>query len=714
MDNTPATALCRADGQRNALASSGSRLVQRTIAVTEDAPASVRLRGLVGRGWRNVRAADPRRLGLTAATLLVALLLARFGWQLPVIGEAERALYDLRAVVSAPRVEQDRRIQIVIYDDQTLIDARKRSPLDRGLLARALANIDVLGAKAIGIDILFDQPQDEDDELVSVLRAMRTPTFIAYADIAELGDHITYEQQQYLDDLIARLKGSRSHPASIRLDYAGGVARSWPSHPEKPPELMSRAMVAAADPGKNAAFSGYEGALQYRLPAEAERPVFSELRIDLFADPKQAEFLASQLRGRYVLIGGNIVDFDRKDTPFTALPKEVVPDVTGETVTGVTLHATMLAQILDGAMPPRLTGWQLWTVAALVVLAAALTSLAETNIMKVLPLLVIELSAIAGLPFLAQAQGIDSLGMPAAGLTLGWIIAFMAVSSAARASGAVERRFAQSALGKYLPKDIAQEIIEHPERLALRGSRKNLFILFSDLEGFTKLSSQLDPETIASLLNDYLERLSQVVLQHGGVIDKYVGDAVVAFWGAPIARAEDGSNAARAGYALWRAGEEFRRSVDPALPPVGKTRVGLHYGEAVVGNFGGEERIQYTALGDAMNTAARLESANKALCSSVMASREFAENSGVDWWRPMGRVVLRGRAQPVDLFEPAPDFPDKDRNELVRAMTLVGTKHEHAVAIVEALAARHATDEALQNLLMRMRNLGEDDAYVLD
>ncbi|MCB2073926.1 MAG: adenylate/guanylate cyclase domain-containing protein [Novosphingobium sp.] len=663
------------------------------------------LRGLLGRGWRNVRAAGPRRLAATLALLAIALIVARLSWQLPVVGDAERALYDLRAFVSAPRVEQDQRIQIVIYDDQTLIAARKRSPLDRGLLAQALANIDAMGAKAIGVDILFDQPQDEDEELLSVLRGMKTPTFVAYADTAETGEHIKYEQEQFLDDFVERLEGSNARAGSIRLDYAHGVARSWPEHPENLPPLMSRAMIALGDPGMEAGFAGHDGALRFRLPAEEGAPVYSELRIDLFADPELAAVVGGQLRGKYVLIGGNIVDFDRKETPFTA--------ITGQTVPGINVHATMLAQMLDGAKLPRFAGWQLWAIAALVVLAAAVTSLAEAKILKVLPFLAIELLAIAGIPFLAQARGMDTLGMPAAGLALGWIVAFMAVSSAARASGAVERRFAQSALGKYLPKDIAQEIIDYPERLALRGSKKKLFILFSDLEGFTKLSSQLEPEAIATLLNDYLDRLSQVVLDHGGVIDKYVGDAVVAFWGAPIAREDDALKAAQAGYALWQAGEEFRRSVGPGLPPVGKTRVGLHYGEAVVGNFGGEGRIQYTALGDAMNTAARLESANKALCSSVMASREFAEQSGLDWWRQMGRVVLRGRAQPVDLFEPAPDFPESDREDLARAMTLLDGERERAIAIVEALAAKHASDEALQNLLMRIRNLGENDAYVL-
>ncbi len=211
-----------------------------------------------------------------------------------------------------------------------------------------------------------------------------------------------------------------------------------------------------------------------------------------------------------------------------------------------------------------------------------------------------------------------------------------------------------------------------------------------------------------------------MVLDHGGVIDKFVGDAVVAFWGAPISRPDDGMRAARAGYAMWQAGEAFRREVaamDPNLPPIGKTRVGLHYGEAVIGNFGGATRIQYTALGDSMNTAARLEAANKALGSAVMASREFAEASGLEWWRAMGRVQLRGRARPVDLFEPVPDFPDSDRVSLAEASTLAVSgkpgDRDKALQIVQGVAARYPNDSALGNLARRIAEMDEGGTYVL-
>ena len=195
------------------------------------------------RGWCNVREAGPRRLVLTALLLVAALLLARFSWDLPwvdaqgadvptpVTGEAERALYDYRVFRFAPSVRQDERVLLVVYDDQTLIAARKRSPLDRGLLAKALRSLDTMGAKAIGIDILFDQPQDEDDELVATLRAMKTPVSVAYAEAAITENDIQYEQQQYLKRFLARLEGSKARPASVMLDDSLGVTRLWPPTP---------------------------------------------------------------------------------------------------------------------------------------------------------------------------------------------------------------------------------------------------------------------------------------------------------------------------------------------------------------------------------------------------------------------------------------------------------------------------------------------------
>lgn len=673
--------------------------------------------GWLRRGWRNVREAGGVQLLATFVVLCAALFIARFSWVLPggdvptpLTSEAERAFYDLRAYYAADLVEQDSRIVLVVYTDQTLINAQKRSPLDRGMLARALGNIDAMGAKAIGIDILFDQPQDEDAELIETLRTMQTPVGVAYANLATNRDDIVYEQQQYLEAFQAELAGTKARPASIRLDNTFGATRVWPSIVEGLPPLLGRAMME--DAGEAApAFRSYEGAIDYRRPKFVDSPLFPALQIDLFADPdpEVLPFLAEQIKGKYVLIGGDIVDYDRVETTFTS--------VNGEVPAGIAVHAEIIAQMLDNRVLAPIPAWVLWAMAVLVVITAALTALLEWPARRLAPFMVLLVAGFIGTPILLQLRNVDTYGLPAFGWLIGWIMAFTAVTAAARASGAVQRNFAASALGKYIPRDIAQAIIDKPELLSLGGEKRAIFVLFSDLEGFTKMSHAIAPEMVAKLLNRYLDMLSQVVLDHGGVIDKFVGDAVVAFWGAPIARPDDGERAAKAGFALWQAGEAFRAEVaamDPALPKIGKTRVGLHYGEAVIGNFGGATRIQYTALGDSMNTAARLEAANKALDSSVMASREFAEASGLDWWRQMGRVVLRGRAKPVDLFEPAPGFPADDRASLAEASTLAAAgDRAGALRLAQAVADNHPDDSALRNLLKRMQDMDEGGTYVL-
>ncbi len=668
------------------------------------------------RGWRNVREAGPRRLALTALMVLLALIVARFGWVVPGVAEAERAMYDFRTYYEANQnpLEKDDRVVMVVFDDQTLIAARKRSPLDRGIIARALQTLDGMGAKAIGIDILFDQPQDEDEQLIATLRSMRTPVAVAYADMALNAENIEYEQEEYLREFLARLEGSNAFPGSVKLSDSFGTTRLWPEIVAGQPPLLGRAMLAAAGE-RDKTLPGYEGAVRYRLPALEGVPVFSSLQIDAFSNPDLLEIpelrqaLEREIRGKYVLIGGDIVDVDRLSTPLTEAMGTPRPP-------GIEFHATSIAQMLDGKALPKPLPVTLWVLSALVIVMAVLTGLLEWGSWRIYALLAVQFLVMLGAPFAMHLRGVDTHGVPAVGWLLGWIVAFTAVTSAARASGAVQRNFAQGALGKYLPREMAQEIIDNPKLLALHGEKKQIFVLFSDLEGFTKMSHALEPEMVAKLLNRYLEMLSQVVLDHGGVIDKFVGDAVVAFWGAPIARPDDGARAARAGYAIWQAGEAFRAEVaamDPNLPRIGKTRVGLHYGEAVVGNFGGDSRIQYTALGDSMNTAARLESANKELESSVMASSEFVAKAGLDWWRPMGRVVLRGRAKPVDIFEPSPDFPLEDRKALVQASILADNDRKAAEQVVAEVAARHPHDRALANLLERVRNMGEGNAYVL-
>jgi adenylate cyclase len=650
---------------------------------------------------RALRQIGPARLAVTAAFLLLALLAARFSWGLPLTGDAERALYDIRFVRSAPRVAQDPRIVLVTYDDQTLRQLGKRSPLDRRLLAETLAVLDTLHPKAIGIDILFDQPQAEDPLLLATFRRMRMPTFLAYADASENPDQIEYEQQQFLRSFLRSARTAAVRPASIKLepDFEDDVARRWPVQKGNLPPELANAMAGPVHPE----FAYYSRSIAYRLPAEADRPVFANFGIDTV--PLLGAALKDQIQGRYVLIGGNIKDQDDYETPMSRR--------SGGWIKGIEVHAHMLAQQLDGRLPPKIPGLALWLAALGVVAAGGLSSLVEARGWRLAGLLLVQLLLFAALPFLLQSRGLDTLGLPAFGWGVGWAVAFGAVGTAARAVGSEQRRFAQATLGKYLPRDVAAEILKDPDRLTLTGEKRTILALFTDLEDFTRLSHAIAPERLSQLLNRYLDLMSETVLRHGGTIDKFVGDAVVAFWGAPIARPDDADRAVRAAIALYEAGEEFRRAAAPDLPPVGRTRVGLHCGEAVVGNFGGEGRIQYTALGDGMNTASRLEGANKALHSTVLVSAEAMAASTLDLFRPLGRVVLVGRATPVEVWEPLPRMDPARRRRLAGLWRRFDGGDAAALAELAAVAAESPEDAALADFVYRLRIAGPGGHFVL-
>ena len=659
-------------------------------------------------GWKRLR----RSIGQIGAVRLLATLLfvaaglfvGRSSWTLPGAVTAESALYDWRFYNSAERVmQQDDRIVLITYNDETLLALRKRSPLDRHTLATALQALDAMHPRAIGIDILIDQPQDEDPELIRAMRSLHTPTFLGLARQSSNEAQMGYDQELFLTNFLRQVSSGPARPASIRIeaDRDDGVMRRWPRDRAGLPPVLANALTR-----DHPEFNTYSRSIDFRIPGTADNdqvPVFTNLPIQLLAQAGDA--LRPMIEGRYVLIGGDIRDLDDFQTPMTRF--------TGQTMKGLEVHAQMLAQQLDGRMPAEIPAWALWSAAVFWVLLGSLTSGFELRGWRLVLALAVQLPLLAWAPFQLQAMRYDTLGLPAAGWGAGWLLAFIGVGAAARAVGSEQRRFAQGALGKYLPADVALEIMRDPERISLHGEKTQIYALFTDLEGFTKLSHAITPETLSRLLNRYLDLMSDIVLKHGGTLDKFVGDALVTFWGAPIARGDDADRALRAGMEMYRCGEGFRRGAGEEVPPIGVTRVGLHRGEAVVGNFGGEGRIQYTALGDAMNCAARLESANKALKSTMLVSDEAKREASLDVFRPMGRIVLSGRATPVEVWEPVPDMDAALRGQLNDLWRAFDGGDASALTRLEELAAAHKEDAALQYFVYRVREVGPGGHFVL-
>ena len=191
--------------------------------------------------------------------------------------------------------------------------------------------------------------------------------------------------------------------------------------------------------------------------------------------------------------------------------------------------------------------------------------------------------------------------------------------------------------------------------MSLEGERRLMTYLFSDIADFTTMTEKMDSKDLAPLLNAYLDGMTEIVMKHDGMVDKFIGDAVFAIFNAPLDLPDHAQRAVRCMLEMDRFSESFRHNQRTAGIPLGLTRIGVHTGEAVIGNFGSQSRFTYTAQGDAVNTASRLEGINKyfgtRLCVSD-ATRLLCRDIA---FRPIASAVLKGKTKPLDLWEPLQD-----------------------------------------------------------
>ena len=211
---------------------------------------------------------------------------------------------------------------------------------------------------------------------------------------------------------------------------------------------------------------------------------------------------------------------------------------------------------------------------------------------------------------------------------------------------------ARACLSRYFSPSVAQRLAEDPTSLDLSGERRELTFVFTDLANFTPLVEALEPSIIVPLLNEYLAGMTQIVFKHSGTVDKIVGDAVHAMFGAPIEQADHAARGVACAMELDLYAQEFRKRKMAEGIPLGVTRIGVHTGPVIVGNFGGELFFDYTAHGDAIITAARLETVNKYFHTRICVSEKVVEHIPDFKGRPIGRVVLKGQSRELKLFEP--------------------------------------------------------------
>lgn len=343
--------------------------------------------------------------------------------------------------------------------------------------------------------------------------------------------------------------------------------------------------------------------------------------------------------GDIVVIGANVTgNPDKVDSPID------------HSLDGSVLVATAIDNLLRGDALYRPPAWVLALIAILLATAVGavtvLGSRRRSAIALALPVVLLFLGLAA---LLFRAGIVLDVTTPLIGALNSYLgVALFLFNTEGKKRREIRRSFSQ-----YVSNEVVEELEQNPDALQLGGQRHVLTVFFSDIAGFTGISEKMQPEELVAFMNEYLTLMTDTIQETGGVIDKYIGDAVMAFWGAPIPRAD---HAARALLAAARCRERLAdftaAKAKENLPPL-FSRVGIHTGPMIVGNVGSRTRFNYTVLGDAVNLASRLEGSNKFFGSGTMVSEDAlaAAGPGAGLTRPLAKIRVKGRNEPVMVHE---------------------------------------------------------------
>jgi class 3 adenylate cyclase len=274
-----------------------------------------------------------------------------------------------------------------------------------------------------------------------------------------------------------------------------------------------------------------------------------------------------------------------------------------------------------------------------------------------------------------------------------------------------QKQFVQGAFSRYVSPEVVKQLMDRPEALSISGSKREVSFIFTDIAGFTTMSEVLSSEKLSEVLNDYLDGACQIILGYGGTVDKFIGDAIMTIFNAPLEQTDHAERAVQCAQALDEYAEAFRIKQNALGIPIGETRIGVHTGFATIGNFGSQSRMDYTALGDTVNTAARTEGVNKYFGTRVCCTQQTVEQAPEQRFRKIGDVVLKGKIEAVGLFLPVTreEFVSQLNADyqvfysILQQVDVAGLMTTAAQASAEALAERYPVDPLYQFHLQRMR-----------
>jgi class 3 adenylate cyclase len=269
-----------------------------------------------------------------------------------------------------------------------------------------------------------------------------------------------------------------------------------------------------------------------------------------------------------------------------------------------------------------------------------------------------------------------------------------------------KHRWIMRAFSSYVSPNLVRYLIDHPDGLRLGGERRVCSFVLTDLADFTPLVEKTDPEIVVSKLNAYLEAVTEIIFAHDGTIDRIVGDSVSVMFSAPVTQPDHAARAVSCALALDAFAEDFGKARRETGLAFGATRIGVHSGPVIVGNVGSAAQLDYRALGDTINTAARLESANRHLGTRVLLSGTTLAGCPDLTARPVGTLLLKGKTEGIETFEPVAAEADAagSIDQYRAAYARMASNAPDALESFEALSAASPDDRLVAFHLNRLRS----------
>ncbi len=358
-----------------------------------------------------------------------------------------------------------------------------------------------------------------------------------------------------------------------------------------------------------------------------------------FSDIIRGEYDSTEFEDKILLIGATAPDLH--DNYF-------VPTSSGKAMPGVEIHANLIQQFITGRQlekaPALLT---ILTILAVAVIVALFVFYLPVWLAAILSFTLIIAYTFLAIFTFDTGTILNIVYVPAT-----VVATYIATMIYFYLSEKKHRKKVLGAFEKYVSKDVIKHILEHPDRLKLGGEKRQITVFFSDIRGFTTISEKLSPEKLVHLLNEYLTEMTNIILKYNGVVDKYMGDAIMAFWNAPL---DQPKHAERAGDASLdmeiRLKELQEKWSAEGVPPL-DIGIGLNTGHAVVGNMGSYDRFDYTAMGDTVNLGSRLEGLNKPYGTRILVSETTKEKLPAKFvTRKLDKVRVKGKKEPITIYE---------------------------------------------------------------